>query len=124
MKIKNKVSLGRLVGKVDNDFNISESDWIPRVAAWTIDALAQMKILPFEKKRRKLEVSDRVAIYPCDINGKELKVFDKSGRTLTKAVLSDATKYGNKAINSIGSMLKLMDTDTLKISEKFSVSNK
>ena len=39
MKIKNKVSLGRLIGKVDNDFNISESDWIPRAAAWVIDAL-------------------------------------------------------------------------------------
>ena len=62
MKIKNQLTIQRLVGKIDNDFNISESDWIPRVAAWTIDALAQMKILPFEKKRRKLEVSDRVAI--------------------------------------------------------------
>lgn len=82
MKIKNQLTIQRLVGKIDNDFNISESDWIPRVAAWTIDALAQMKILPFEKKRRKLEVSDRVAIYPCDINGKEFKVFDKNCREI------------------------------------------
>ena len=48
MKIKNKCSLSSLIGKIDNDFNISESDWIPRVAAWVTDALSQMKCLPME----------------------------------------------------------------------------
>lgn len=79
MKIKNHLELSRLIGKIDNDFNISESDWIPRVAAWTIDALSQMKVLPMEKKRRKLEVSDRIAQFPCTITADELKVFDKNG---------------------------------------------
>lgn len=51
MKIKQQIKLDRLIGKVDNDFNISESDWIPRVAAWTIDALSQMKLLPMECKK-------------------------------------------------------------------------
>ena len=49
MKIKQQIKLDRLIGKVDNDFNISESDWIPRVAAWTIDALSQMKLLPIRQ---------------------------------------------------------------------------
>lgn len=79
MKIKNRLPLERLIGKIDNDFNISESDWIPRVAAWTIDALSQMQILPMERKRRKLEVSNRIAQFPCTINAKELKVYDKNG---------------------------------------------
>lgn len=79
MKIKNQVSLQRLIGKVDNDFNISESDWIPRVGAWVIDALSQMKCLPLERKRKVLEVSDRIATYPCEITAKELKVFDNKG---------------------------------------------
>ena len=79
MKLKNQLPLSRLIGKIDNDFNISESDWIPRVAAWTIDALSQMQVLPMEKKRRKLEVSNRVAQFPCIINAKELKVYDKHG---------------------------------------------
>lgn len=79
MKLKNQLSLQRLVGKIDNDFNISESDWIPRVAAWTIDALSQMQVLPMEKKRRKLEVSNRVAQFPCQINATELKVYDING---------------------------------------------
>ena len=79
MKIKNQVSLQRLIGKVDNDFNISESDWIPRVGAWVIDALSQMKCLPLERKHKVLEVSDRIATYPCEITAKELKVFDNRG---------------------------------------------
>ena len=79
MKIKNQLSVQRLVGKIDNDFNISESDWIPRVAAWTIDALSQMKVLPMTKKRRTLEVSEKVAQFPCELNAKELKVFDTNG---------------------------------------------
>ena len=79
MKLNNQLTLQRLIGKIDNDFNISESDWIPRVAAWTIDALSQMKVLPMERKRRKLEVSNRIAQFPCTINAEELRVFDKYG---------------------------------------------
>lgn len=79
MKLKHQLPLQRLIAKIDNDFNISESDWIPRVAAWTIDALSQMQVLPMERKRRKLEVSNRIAQFPCQINVKELRVFDKQG---------------------------------------------
>lgn len=79
MKIKNQLPLERLIGKIDNDFNISESDWIPRVAAWTIDALSQMQVLPMERKRRVLEVSDKIAQFPCKINAEELKVYDSRG---------------------------------------------
>lgn len=79
MKLKNQLPIARLIGKIDNDFNISESDWIPRVAAWVTDALSQMQILPMQRKRRKLEVKDRLAKFPCDINATELKVFDKNG---------------------------------------------
>lgn len=80
MKNKHHINIERLISKIDNDFNISESDWIPRVAAWVIDALSQMKILPTEKKKRKLEVSERIAQFPCDLNyTKEIKVYDSNG---------------------------------------------
>lgn len=82
MKLKRLISIQRLIAKVDNDFNISESDWIPRVAAWVIDALSQLKILPMEKKRRELEVSDRIAQFPCMITTHELKVYDKYGNEI------------------------------------------
>ena len=75
MKLKNQLPLSRLIGKIDNDFNISESDWIPRVAAWTIDALSQMKLLPMERKKRTLEVKERIAIFPCTLNSKEINHF-------------------------------------------------
>lgn len=80
MKVKqHTLKISRLIGKIDNDFNISESDWIPRVAAWVIDALSQMKVLPMERKRRVLEVSERIAQFPCCINADEIKVYDKHG---------------------------------------------
>ena len=80
MKLKqHTLKISRLIGKIDNDFNISESDWIPRVAAWVIDALSQMKVLPMERKRRILEVSERIAQFPCCINADEIKVYDKNG---------------------------------------------
>lgn len=98
MKVKRRISIQRLVGKVDNDFNIPESDWIPRVAAWTIDALSQLKVLPMEKKRRTLEVSERIALFPCEITASELKVFDKYGNEIANGAES---KCGtSKCINS------------------------
>lgn len=98
MKIKNKVSLGRLIGKVDNDFNISESDWIPRAAAWVIDALSQMKVLPMERKKRTLEVNERVAIFPCTLNSKEIRVYDNNGCEIKE--LNDSTCACNSGLNS------------------------
>lgn len=83
MKLNNRLPLQRLIGKIDNDFNISDSDWIPRVAAWVTDALSQMKVLPMERKRRTLEVSERVAQFPCQLNATDIKVYDKSGCEIT-----------------------------------------
>ena len=79
MKNKNLLDLGRIIGKIDNDFNISESDWIPRVAAWVTDALSQMKVLPMTRKRRILEVSDKIAQFPCQLNTTDIKVYDHNG---------------------------------------------
>lgn len=79
MKLKRQCTVERLVGKIDNDFNISESDWIPRVAAWVIDALSQMKCLPMERKKRKLKVNNRIAIFPCTLNANDIRVYDSHG---------------------------------------------
>lgn len=97
MKLSHRITLKTIIGKIDNDFNISESDWIPRVAAWVIDALSQMQVLPMERKRRRLEVSDRIAQFPCRINAKELKVFDKCGREIPE--LNREISCGCSAIN-------------------------
>lgn len=98
MKIKQQVKLSRLIGKIDNDFNISESDWIPRVAAWVIDALSQMKVLPTERKKRTLEVKDRIAVFPCLLNAKEVKVYDSNGCEIRE--LNSSTCSCNSGLNS------------------------
>ena len=103
MKIKKQVQLSRLIGKVDNDFNLSESDWIPRVGAWVTDALSQMKCLPMERKRRTLEVSSRIATFPCELNTTELKVFDNRGceiPALNSNNQCDCSELGTKNPNS------------------------
>ena len=103
MKNKKRVSMGRIVGKVDNDFNLSESDWIPRAAAWIIDALSQMKCLPTELKTRKVEVSGRIAIFPCQLDTSELKVYDRNGCEIKEAGVNIPC-CGN--VNSASSVVK------------------
>lgn len=98
MKVKKLMPIQRLIGKIDNDFNISESDWIPRVAAWVIDALSQMQVLPMERKRRELEVNERIAQYPCTINADELKVFDKNGCEIPELISNTSCNNCNKEI--------------------------
>lgn len=114
MKIKNQLLLGRLVGKIDNDFNISESDWIPRVAAWTIDALSQMKVLPMQYKTRKLEVSGRIAQFPCMINTHSIQVFDAQGCEISNLHNSQSCACGvnNKYdANTSFKQIDVIDTD-------------
>ena len=107
MKLNNQLTLQRLIGKIDNDFNISESDWIPRVAAWTIDALSQMKVLPMERKRRKLEVSNRIAQFPCTINAEELRVFDSNGNEIPAFNREKDCKCPKSTIPSTGEQIAI-----------------
>lgn len=69
----------RIIAKIDNDFNPDNSDWIPRVAAWAIDAMSQLKVLSTEKKKRTLKVTDGIAYSPCAIKAQGLVVYDKQG---------------------------------------------
>lgn len=111
MKIKNQLPMARLIGKIDNDFNISESDWIPRVAAWVIDALSQMQVLPMEKKRRKLEVSDKIAQFPCCINATELKVYDKNGCEIPALEKNSSCCRKNNTSSSSREIVVIDDTN-------------
>ena len=110
MKIKNQLTLHRLIGKIDNDFNISESDWIPRVAAWVTDALSQMKVLPMERKRRTLEVVEKVATFPCELNAKELKVFDKCGNEIPELNKENTCKCSGGGAGSPTSEIAVFDS--------------
>lgn len=115
MKIKSQLPISRLIAKIDNDFNLSESDWIPRVAAWTIDALSQLNVLPKEKKRRTLEVSERIAQFPCKLDAREIRVFDRYGREIESA---DKNKCCSECSKKAASEILVID-DTNKTGRNF-----
>jgi len=125
MKVNNQLKLQRLIGKIDNDFNISESDWIPRVAAWVIDALSQMKVLPMERKRRELEVSDKIAQFPCELNATELKVFDSAGNEIPNYDRDKQCGCDIKRVYASGEQIAVTDwlSDTVKSWETVQIAN-
>lgn len=74
--IKNTSStIERIIGKIDNDFNPDQSDWIPRVAAWVIDAMQQLDVLRTDVKRQRLKVTERFCRLPCPVSDDNLKVY-------------------------------------------------
>lgn len=75
----------RIIAKIDNDFNPDNSDWIPRVAAWTIDVLQMLDVLQTEKKRRKLVVKGRIAYSDCPLDTDDMKVYDSNGCEIEEA---------------------------------------
>ena len=78
-----------IIAKIDNDFNPDNSDWIPRVAAWVIDAMSQLKALRTVRTKKKLIVKDGIAYSSCPIDSPNLIVYDNNGCKITKAKGSD-----------------------------------
>lgn len=78
-------SVERIIAKIDNDFNPDNSDWIPRVPAWVMDAMGQLKVLRTYRKKVEIIVKDRIAYSPCPINDPNLVVYDKNGCKIDKA---------------------------------------
>ena len=70
-----QITVEHIIAKIDNDFNPDNSDWIPRVAAWCIDAMNQLKVLRKVEKQRKLAVIDRIAKSPCCFDKNNIKVY-------------------------------------------------
>lgn len=90
MQNKLNTNIERIIAKIDNDFNPDNSDWIPRVGAWAIDAMNMLKILRTEKKRTKLLVQDRIAMSNCSLDDINLKVYDAKGCLIELADDSNA----------------------------------
>ena len=76
---KNYTTVERIIAKIDNDFNPNNSDWIPRVPAWCIDAMQQLDVVSTKKVKKKLTVKDGVARSACCLRGLDLTVYDKNG---------------------------------------------
>lgn len=85
MTNNSNTNIERIIAKIDNDFNPDNSDWIPRVGAWAIDAMAILDVTQKEPKKRQLEVRDGIAYSPCPIDANSLKVYDANGCRIKKA---------------------------------------
>lgn len=85
MQANVNTNVERIIAKIDNDFNPDNSDWIPRVGAWCIDAMSQLDVLRTKRKKKKLTVKDRIAYSECAINNSSLKVYDKNGCEVKEA---------------------------------------
>ena len=82
---KKNTTIERIIAKIDNDFNPDNSDWIPRVGAWTIDVLSTLKVLRTETKRRKLLVTNNIAYSQCDLDIDDIKIYDNRECPISKA---------------------------------------
>lgn len=82
---KTNTNVERIIAKIDNDFNPDNSDWIPRVGAWCIDAMSMIDCLCLERKKVKLAVKDRIATSSCPIDNNGLKVYDSNGCKIKEA---------------------------------------
>lgn len=76
-------NIERIIAKIDNDFNPDNSDWIPRVGAWVIDALGIIGCTPTEKRRITLNVKDKIAYSNIPLNS-GIKVYDENGCLIKK----------------------------------------
>lgn len=85
MQNKTNTTVERIIAKIDNDFNPDNSDWIPRVGAWCIDAMSQLDVLRTKRRKVKLTVKDRIAYSNCPINNTDIKVYDDNGCEIKEA---------------------------------------
>lgn len=79
MQNSQNTSIEHIIAKIDNDFNIDHSDWIPRVAAWVIEALSILKCTKTEYKTQKLLVKDKIGYSQCAIDFNHIKMYDENG---------------------------------------------
>lgn len=82
MQTPTNTNVERIIAKIDNDFNPDNSDWIPRVAAWTIDVLNMLDVNTTKKVRHKLPVNNRIVKTKCCLNPGSFKIIGQCGRTL------------------------------------------
>jgi hypothetical protein len=101
----------RIIAKIDNDFNPNNSDWIPRVGAWCIDAMAQLDILRTKRKKKKLIVIDRIAYSDCPLTNNNIKIYDNRGCKIEEAkdsnACNDCPSTGESASETSGTSIDI-----------------
>lgn len=102
-------NIERIIAKIDNDFNPDNSDWIPRVGAWCIDAMGMMNVLRKERKRIKLRVKDRIAYSDCPIDKYNVSIYDANGCKIKAIDNHTNSCCGNNSPSSTGGESQSID---------------
>lgn len=105
----------RIIAKIDNDFNPDNSDWIPRVAAWAIDAMAILNVMRTQTNTKTYTVTDRIAYDKCGFGDNIIKVYDSNGCEVKEA--------GERCSACIPSTGEGEDTDTDDTTDVTEISN-
>ena len=79
MQNTQNTNIEHIIAKIDNDFNIDHSDWIPRIAAWTIEALSILNCTIKETITKKIQVKDKIGYLRCPIDFNKITMYDENG---------------------------------------------
>lgn len=115
------IPIDEIIAGIDNDFNLDNTDWIPRIAVWTIEALSQLNCLVTEKKRMGVDVNNRIAMLGCSFTNKKFKVYDKNGCEVTElegvagccGTKSNGSSTGKQSFNHEGRVTKTLNREQI-----------
>lgn len=115
MQNKTVTNIDRIIAKIDNDFNPDNSDWIPRVGAWCIDAMSMIDCLATKRVKQKVPVKDRIAYIGCPINDVDIKIYDKCNRLIKELNGCDCLSTGDEQSSStteVTNTISIHNTDS------------
>lgn len=122
MQNKLNTNIERIIAKIDNDFNPDNSDWIPRVGAWAIDAMNMLNVLRTEKKKIKLLVLDRIAMANFPLDEVKIKVYDSNGCLIKEAkrnmCCDDCPSTGEESQGAEHSVADITNTTSIVYNNK------
>lgn len=72
-------NIEHIIAKIDNDFNIDTTDYVPRIAVWAIEALSILKCTPKEFVSEKYDVIDRIVQFPYEIDFRNVTIYCAKG---------------------------------------------
>lgn len=90
------ITVGELISKLDNSFNIDNGDWIQRVPIWVIEALEIVNGVDKRKVKKTFVPNNRIIELQCFYTDK-INLYDSNGCKVNKA--SDRSCC-NKAFDS------------------------
>lgn len=72
-------NIEHIIAKIDNDFNIDNTDYIPRIAAWVIEALSILRCTKTEVKTKRIPINNKFGISDIDLDYNRIKMYDSNG---------------------------------------------